>query len=243
MSLELSPTKFEIRDDATGDLVLDHATKLIPMVQEVTLTNVDLAFPDVSKGVTGFNNSGVKDGDTKAWRAQCWGLRINEGIQEGAINLAAITPGLAPNLMLGNIRAFRLVNPRENVFGPVTKSMSENKWLPAAGGRLEYSAWCRRIFWFSIGGGFLRLNWKQSTAFYSPNDLDPNWAWSHPERYLRLSAPPAYQLGSSFRELPLSTIFPPAALADPSVDAGPGGALSFASTWRFSNINIWLMQL
>lgn len=250
MSIELSPTKFEIRDDDTDGLILDHATKLIPMVQEVNLTNVDVVYPDVSKSTHAIMNTGTTGGSpNRGWRAYSWGLQIDAAVQQGSINLVAIAAGLAPNFILGNIRFSRIVDPREDVFGPFIKSPLENTWMPfRSGGRLEYNAWMRRIVWFDIAGGFLRLNWKQSTALYSPNQLDPNWAWSHPERYLRLSRPPAYQIGSKYYTNPGGTFdppisFPPTATASPHWSTGALGNFSFASTWRFSNINIWLMQL
>lgn len=249
MSIELAADKFEIRDDATDGLVLNHATKLIPVVQEVNLANIDVAFPDVSKGVYVNMNTGTKGTSTsspndRSWRSYAWGLRINGGKQEGAINLVPIASGLAPNLIMGNVRLSRIANPREDVFGPFLKSPLENTWMPfRSGARLESNAWMRRIVWFDISGGFLRLNWKQSTRFYSPNGLDPNWASSWPQRYTRLSVPPAYQIGSSYQESPSDTIFPPPQLPAPDVNSGPGGVISFASTWRFTNINIQLMQL
>lgn len=250
MSIELSPTKFEIRDDADDGLVMDHATKLIPIVQKVELTNIDVAFPDVSKSTDVIMSTGTTGGTpNRGWRAYAWGLQIDAGIQQGSINLVAITPGLVPNFILGNIRCARTVDPREDVFGPFVKSILENTWLTMrSGARLEFNAWMRRIVWFDISGGYLRLNWKQSTGAYDPNQLDPNWAWSHPDRYIRLSVPPAYQIGGYYYENPGGVLdppinFPPNPLGVPDWSAGPKGAFSFASTWRFTNINLWLGQL
>lgn len=249
MSFELSASKLEVRDNATNALVLNHVTKLIPIVQKVTLTNIDVVFPDVSKATQAIMNTGTTGGTpNRGWRAYSWGLRIDAGIQQGSINLATITPGTSPNLILGNIRTFRLVNPREDVFGPFIKSILENTWLPVrSGARLEYSAWCRRIVWFDIAGGFLRLNWKQSTRSYSPNQLDPNIVF-FPDLYLKLQRPPAYQIGSKYYTNPGGITdppinFPPTPTAAPSWTAGPLGNFSFGSTWRFSNINLWLGQL
>jgi hypothetical protein len=250
MSIELSPDKFEIRDDATDGLVVNHATKLIPIVQKASATNIDLVFPDVSKGTASIMRTGTDDDYTPArgYRSYAWGLRIDAGIQQGSINLAAIGAGLAPNFLLGNVRAFRSVNPREDVFGPFVKSFLENTWVPAKGGRLESTAWCRRIFWFDIAGGFVRLNWKQSTAAYSPNALDPNIVF-FPDNLRTLRRPPAYQIGSSYRTnsgsgpLDPPVNHPPSELDPPLWSSGPLGSFSFGSTWRFSNINIWLGQL
>lgn len=257
MSLELTASKIEVLDE-DGGLILDHNTRLIPAVQKVALTNIDVAFPDVSKGVSSIMNTGTKGTSSqspsnRSWRSYAWGLTITAGVQQGAIDLATITSGLAPTLLLGNVRAFRSVNPRENVFGPFTKSLLENVDQPMrSGARLEFTAWCRRIVWFDIAGGKLRLNWKQSTRAYDPNQLDPEVASSWPTRWRQLDAPPAYQIGSSYEEAPAESgtlpgspggVFPPNTKPTPAVNSGPGGAISFASTWRFSKINIWLCQV
>lgn len=247
MSIELSPTKFEIRDDATDGLVMDHATKLIPVVQKVELVNVDVAFPDVSISTNSIMNTQTKGASDApsgfAWRAYAWGLRIDAGVQQGSINLVAITPGLVPNFILGNIRLVRIVHPRDDVFGPFFKSVLENTWMPfRSGGRLEHCAWMRRIVWFDISGGYLRLNWKQSTLAYSPNQLDPNQVfWS--SIWTTLSVPPAYQIGSNYRESTDGSVFAPGTLTAPSPHSGPKGTINFNSTWRFTNINLWLGQL
>jgi len=249
VSIELSPTKFEIRDDADDGLVMDHATKLIPIVQKVELTNIDVAFPDVSKSTDTIMNTGTTGGSpNRGWRAYAWGLQIDAGIQQGSINLAAITAGLSPNFILGNIRCARTVNPREDVFGPFVKSILENTWLTMrSGARLEFNAWTRRIVWFDIAGGFVRLNWKQSTGLYDPNELDPNIVF-FPDLYTTLRRPPAYQIAGYYYTNPGGVTdppinFPPRELAAPHWSAGPLGAFSFASTWRFTNINLWLGQL
>ncbi|MGN6490200.1 MAG: hypothetical protein ACTHLT_20570 [Devosia sp.] len=257
MSLELAPDKYEIRDDATGGLILDHATRLAPVVQKLSLTNVDVAFPDVSKATHSIMNFGRKGFSSespngRSWRAYAWGLRIDAGVQSGSINLAAVGAGLSPNFILAKFRCFRSVNARDDVFGPFIKSMLENTWITGRAGRLEYNAWCRRIFWIDVEGGFVRLNWKQSSRTYNPNQLDPDWAWSWPERYTRLDVPPAYQIGSSYEEAPLNDsstpgfpggTTPPFEKAAPAWSAGPKGAFSFASTWRFTNLDIWLGQV
>lgn len=252
MSSEFSATKLEVRDDA-GNLIVDHATKLIPVVQKLTLTNIDVAFPDVSKGTGSVNGSGgrtgtrVINGTNRGYRIYAWGLIINEGIQQGSINLASITPGVSPNLVLGNIRCSRIVNPREDIFGPIIKSVLENTWLPIrSGARLEYGAWLRRIVWFDIAAGFVRLNWKQSTSGYAPIANDPNIVF-FPDVYESIERPPGYKLGSRYywnnggiTDPPIN--FPP----DPMPSnqwPQPPGAITFASTWRFSNINLWLMQV
>jgi hypothetical protein len=253
VSIELSPTKFEIRDDATDGLVMNHATKLIPIVQKVELSNVDVAFPDVSFSTYGIMNTQTKGAsdapptgtppESKAWRAYAWGLRIDAGVQQGSINLVAITPGLAPNSILGNIRVVRTIAGRDDVFGPFFKRVLENTWQPIRSGAcLEFCAWMRRIIWFDIADGYLRLNWKQSTMGYNPNQLDPNEVfWNR--KWITLSVPPAYQIGSYYRESTDGSVFAPPVQPAPSPHSGPKGTIRFNSTWRFTNINLWLGQL
>lgn len=247
MSLELSADKLEIRDDATNGLVLNHATKLLPVVQKVSLTNVDLAFPDFSKGTAAVINTGTTTSSpTRGQRYYAFGLMINAGRQAGAINLAPITPGLNPNFILGRFQCYRSVNPREDIFGPFIKSILENQLISGRAGRLEFSAWARRIFWIDIAGGYVRLNWVQSARNYSPNSLDPNWASQHPQRYLNLRRPPAYGLGSRTDTNPGGPFDPPIAsppaAISPSLYPAVPASISFASTWRFSKIDLWLGQ-
>lgn len=248
MSLELSPDRFEVRDDATGGLILDHATRLLPIVQKVAVTDIDVAFPDVSKGTAGVMSTGTTtvSGSTRGWRAYAYGLRINAGIQAGSINLAAIEAGLTPNFILGRFKCYRSVNPREDIFGPVIKSVPENKLISGRAGRLEFGAWLRRIFWIDIGDGYVRLNWKQSTRAYSPNHLDPNNVF-FPDRYRTLERPPAYQLGSYYDYNHAGITDPPANFPPREIPESswpqPPASVTFASTWRFSNIDLWLGQV
>ena len=243
MSLRLNTSTLEITDPA-GGLVVDKNTALIPAVQKVSLTNVDVTFPNPSLSVYENMHFGAQsdpDPDGRAWRAYAWGLQVSAGIQSGTINLAAITAGLTPNLILANIKLSRTAIPNESIWGAFTKSILENTWMPVrSGGPLEYTAWLRRIFWFDIAGGYFRLNWKQSTRAYSPNTLSTSVFW--PDFYTDLQVPPAYQIGSSYRQSPADEFFPPSTLPTPSVNSGPAGTINFGSTWRFLNINAWLCQ-
>lgn len=234
MSLELSPEKFEITSDVDGRMVLDHTTKLIPVVQKVSKSDVDLAFPNPPLGVTIFNRA---DG---LWRICVWGLQSNGGVQSGFVNLGAINPGIAPNLILANVKVQRVVNPKQNIWGSFIKAVPENVWMPVRRGmRLEYTSWLRRIAWLSIEAGQLRLNWKQSSKYWAPSYLDPNWNWAFPQAYMYLKVPPSYQISNFDREGNSRT---PDYPGTPSIHAGPAGTIGFESTWRFQ-INAQLLQV
>lgn len=248
MSLRLDPTQMAIRD-AAGNLVASADVGMIPLVQEVSLTNVDVAFPDVSKSVGYQDSFTLYDSSANPDKYEAWCytfLQIDKAAQSGSINLAAITAGLAPNVLLANVKCSRTVDPNESAFGPCIKAVIENTWLPIRSGvRLEYNSWLRRIIWFDVAGGFLRLNWKQSTKAYYPAAAKQVISTSDRGR---LKVPPGYEVDhkrtvatydqltptiQGFKKRHQSNGWDLCSTTPPNV--------SFASTWRFS-INAWLCQ-
>ncbi len=228
MSLEISPTLFEIKSDVDGRKVLDHQTKLIPVAHSVAGGPVDVAFPNPQKGTFQLVNSGP------GWSTQVWALTVigpgtvNGDAQEGSVLLDTLPAGVSPNLMIANLMTARVSNPDETKLGPFFKAVPESVWMPIRSGlRLEYNAFIRRIVWLSIESGQLLLRWKQSVSNYLAATHDPNKSGWFPDYELSLKTPPGYKLGENYNQNSSSFVPRPQSVVDAM------NAVNFASTWRF----------
>lgn len=239
MSLEISPTTFEIRSSVDGSLILNQDAKLIPSVAKITASNVNVAFPNLSKTIAtirreGFYNTSSQSPNNRSWKSYAWGMNIARATQSGQVVLGTAPAGTAPNFILARMTCVRTANPNESIWGPFVKGVPEGVWMPVRSGvRLEYNAFMRRIAWLEIQGRNLVLRWKQSTLAYFPNYLDSaEIRW--PRLNYTLKVPPSYQLGFSYRESGSGDFFPPSDIPPTAAVNNALAAVNFASTWRFN---------